>query len=87
MQRLEVSGAVRLIYRSLGVKGLKQAGSITKETERQECNNSQKNSLKFRSSDVEFTPKEKGKIKLNSKLFENKHTVLWAPSKRFSSMH
>jgi len=23
MQRLEVSGAVRLIYRSLGVKGLK----------------------------------------------------------------
>jgi len=25
MQRLEVSGAVRLIYRSLGVKGLKTA--------------------------------------------------------------
>ena len=25
MQRLEVSGAVRLIYRSLGVKGLKHA--------------------------------------------------------------
>ena len=24
MQRLEVSGAVRLIYRSLGVKGLRQ---------------------------------------------------------------
>jgi len=26
MQRLEVSGAVRLIYRSLGVKGLKMCG-------------------------------------------------------------
>ena len=27
MQRLEVSGAVRLIYRSLGVKGLKYQNS------------------------------------------------------------
>ena len=27
MQRLEVSGAVRLIYRSLGVKGLSNQGS------------------------------------------------------------
>ena len=27
MQRLEVSGAVRLIYRSLGIKGLKRAES------------------------------------------------------------
>jgi len=27
MQRLEVSGAVRLIYRSLGVKGLKKKSS------------------------------------------------------------
>ena len=27
MQRLEVSGAVRLIYRSLGVKGLNEARS------------------------------------------------------------
>ena len=28
MQRLEVSGAVRLIYKSLGVKGLKQHNVI-----------------------------------------------------------
>jgi len=29
MQRLEVSGVVRLIYRSLGVKGLKPSGYYT----------------------------------------------------------
>ena len=29
MQRLEVSGAVRPLYRSLGVKGLKEAGRGT----------------------------------------------------------
>ena len=28
MQRLEVSGAVRLIYKSLGVKGLKNNGRV-----------------------------------------------------------
>jgi hypothetical protein len=39
---------------------LKHAGSMTKETERQECNNSQKNSPIFCSSDVEFTAQEKG---------------------------
>jgi len=31
MQRLEVSGAVRLIYRSLGVKGLRVVESIVWE--------------------------------------------------------
>jgi hypothetical protein len=37
---------------------IKQAGSMTKETERQVCNNSRKNSPIFCSSDVEITPKE-----------------------------
>jgi len=36
---------------------IKQAGIMTKETERQECNNSRKNSPIFCFSDVEFTPK------------------------------
>ena len=30
MQRLEVSGAVRLIYRSLGVKGVMKRGVVSK---------------------------------------------------------
>ena len=30
MQRLEVSGAARLIYRSLGVKGLRASSSVFK---------------------------------------------------------
>jgi len=32
MQRLEVSGAVRLIYKSLGVKGLKYFSNWTEQT-------------------------------------------------------
>ena len=32
MQRLEVSGAVRLIYRSLGVKGLNRRGASVQPT-------------------------------------------------------
>jgi len=42
MQRLEVSGVVRLIYRSLGVKGLKYRSS---QTVRNNCtkNNCTKN--------------------------------------------
>jgi hypothetical protein len=40
---------------------LKQAGSVTKETEREECNNSHQNSPIFCSSGVEFTPKGKGR--------------------------
>ena len=33
MQRLEVSGAVRLIYRSLDVKGLKQFANFINNTQ------------------------------------------------------
>ena len=39
MQRLEVSGAVRLIYRSLGVKGLKTELKLSLYTSRTQNRN------------------------------------------------
>ena len=59
MQRLEVSGAVRPLYRSLGVKGLRNFSRRTLQPAVAELSTTQTNSVKFVAENIKQVTRRK----------------------------